>query len=62
MPWLWTAKRFTDINMEFVVTGHNLSDDAVKRAVDLSMEKYCSVKATLEGCANVTFSYRIIEG
>jgi putative redox protein len=55
-------KKFTDINMEFIVTGRNLSDDAVKRAVDLSMEKYCSVKATLEGCANVTFSYRIVEG
>ena len=55
-------KKFTDINIEFVATGHNLSEDAVKRAVDLSMEKYCSVKASLEGCANITFSYRIIEG
>ena len=54
-------QKFTDINIEFVVTGHNVSEEAVKRAVDLSMEKYCSVKATIEGCAKIGFSYRIIE-
>jgi putative redox protein len=43
-----------------VVTGHNISEDAVKRAVGLSMEKYCSVKATLEGSAKINFSYRIV--
>jgi putative redox protein len=54
-------QKFTDIAIEFVVTGHNISEEAVKRAVDLSMEKYCSVKATLEGCAKIDFSYRIVE-
>jgi putative redox protein len=38
----------------------NLSEEAVKRAVELSMEKYCSVKATLEGKTNVSFKYSII--
>ncbi|HXX53699.1 MAG TPA: OsmC family protein [Thermodesulfovibrionales bacterium] len=55
-------KKFTDITIEFVVTGRRISEEAVKRAVDLSMEKYCSVKATLEGCVTITFSYRIVEG
>jgi len=55
-------QKFTDITIEYVVTGHNVSEEAVKRAVDLSMEKYCSVKATLEGCAKIDFIYRIIEG
>lgn len=54
-------QKFTDITIEFVVTGHNISEEAVKRAVDLSMEKYCSVKATLEGCAKIDFSYRIVK-
>lgn len=54
-------KKFTDISLEFVVRGKNIADDAVKRAVELSMEKYCSVKATLEGSAKITYSYRIIE-
>lgn len=55
-------KKFTEITIEFVVTGHNISEDAVKKAVDISMEKYCSVKATLEGVAKINFSYRIVEG
>ncbi len=53
-------KKFTDINLEFVVKGKNISEDAVKRAVELSMEKYCSVKATLEGSAKITYNYRIV--
>jgi len=54
-------QKFTDIEIEFVVRGRSLSEEAVKRAVDLSMEKYCSVKATLEGSAKITYKYRIIE-
>jgi putative redox protein len=54
-------KKLTDITLEFLVKGRNISEDAVKRAVDLSMEKYCSVKATLEGSAKITFSYNIIQ-
>lgn len=54
-------KKFTDINIEFIVRGRNLAEDAVKKAVELSMEKYCSVKATLEGSAKITCNYRIVE-
>jgi len=53
--------KYTEITIEYIVTGKALSEAAVKRAVQLSMDKYCSVKATLEGSARVTFSYRIIE-
>lgn len=52
-------KRFTDIEIEFIVKGKSLSEEAVKRAVELSMEKYCSVKATLEHSAKITHSYKI---
>lgn len=54
-------QKYTEIDIEFLVKGKGLSDEAVKRAVMLSMEKYCSVKATLEGSAKVNFSYKIIE-
>ena len=54
-------QKFTDITLEFVVTGRNISEEAVQRAIELSMEKYCSVKATLEGCSKINFSYRIVE-
>jgi putative redox protein len=54
-------KKYTDIDMEFIIKGRNISEDAVKRAIDLSMNKYCSVKATLEGSAKISFTYRIIQ-
>lgn len=54
-------KKFTDIEIEFIVKGKDVSEEAVKRAVELSMEKYCSVKATLEGTAKIKFSYKIIQ-
>jgi len=53
-------KKFTEITLEFVVKGKDISEDAVKRAIDLSMNRYCSVKATLEGTAKIDFSYRIL--
>ncbi len=52
-------KRFTEIEIEFIVKGKSLSEEAVKKAVELSMEKYCSVKATLEHSAKITHSYKI---
>jgi putative redox protein len=54
-------QKYTDIDIEYVIKGRNLKDEAVKRAVQLSMDKYCSVKASLEGSAKVTFRYRIVE-
>jgi putative redox protein len=53
-------QKYTSIRLEFLVTGSNLPDAAVKKAVDLSMEKYCSVKATLEGSAALEYTYKII--
>jgi putative redox protein len=54
-------QKFTSIDIEYIVTGKNLKEEAVKRAVQLSMDKYCSVKATLEASAEITFKYRIVE-
>ncbi|MGQ9569652.1 MAG: OsmC family protein [Thermodesulfovibrionales bacterium] len=54
-------KKFTDINIEFIIKGKNISEDALKRSIDLSMNKYCSVKASLEGSAKIGYSYKIIQ-
>ncbi len=54
-------QKFTDITIDFMVRGRNLSAEAVKRAVELSMEKYCAVKATLEGSPEMNFSFKILE-
>lgn len=53
-------KKYTDVEIEFIVKGKNLTDEAVGRAVELSMQKYCSVKATIEGTAKVKYSYKIV--
>jgi len=54
-------KKFTEISLEFIVKGRGIQEAAVERAVELSMTKYCSVKATLEGIAKFKYSYRIIQ-
>ena len=53
---------FTRINMHFVVTGKALKENHVKRAVELSAEKYCSASIML-GAAGVemTHSYELVE-
>ncbi len=50
---------FENIHIHFTLTG-NLLDEKVKRAVNLSADKYCSVIKILEKTANVTTSYKII--
>lgn len=52
---------FTKINCHFLVTGKDLSDKQVQRAVDLSFEKYCSVSFMLREKAEVTWSYEVRE-
>ena len=53
---------FTRINMHFVVTGVGLKENHVRRAVELSAEKYCSASIML-GAAGVemTHSFEIRE-
>lgn len=53
-------QKFVKFNIEYIVTGKDISEEAVKKAVELSMEKYCSVKLTLEGGAKVTYSYKVV--
>lgn len=54
---------FTDIHLHFVVTGQNINENQVKKAVSLSAEKYCSASRMLEnGGVKITHDYEIIEG
>ena len=50
---------FTTIHAHYVFTG-DIQDSQVKRAVDLSLEKYCSVARVLEKSATITWTYEII--
>jgi putative redox protein len=53
---------FTRIHLRFVVTGHNLKEAHVKRAVELSADKYCSASIMLSKAGvEITHSYEIVE-
>jgi putative redox protein len=54
-------KVFTGIHIHYVVKGKNLSDAAVKRAIELSAEKYCSASIMLGKTAKITHDYEIVE-
>ena len=51
---------FTRIHMQFIVTGKDLKETQVKRAVELSATKYCSASIMLEAAGvEITHSYEI---
>jgi putative redox protein len=52
-------KVFTKIHLHFVVTGNELSEKQVARAVDLSADKYCSVSIMLASSVAVSHSYSV---
>ena len=54
-------KVFTRIHMHFTVAGRNVNEDRVARAIELSVEKYCSATAMLEKTADVTHSFSVTE-
>lgn len=54
-------KVFTRIHVHFVVTGSGLSASHVRRAVDLSAEKYCSASIMLGKTAEISHDFEIVE-
>lgn len=53
---------FTKIHLRFRVSGRGLREAVVKRAVELSAEKYCSASILMERAGvEVTHSYEIEE-
>ena len=52
---------FTKIHAHYKVSGENLKEKDVERAVSLSADKYCSVMLMLKGNVNITTSYSINE-
>jgi len=53
---------FTKIHIKFVVSGRNLKESHVKRAVQLSADEYCSASLMLEkGGVEISHSYELVE-
>ncbi len=52
-------KVFTKIHVHFVVTGHELNEKQVARAVSLSAEKYCSALIMLSKSVKITHDFEL---
>jgi len=50
---------YNNISVEYRIKGKDVKEKAVKRAIQLSEDKYCSVGAMLKAKAKVTSSYTI---
>lgn len=53
-------KRFTAMNLNFIVRGTDLSVKQVTKAIDLSVEKYCSVMHSLDKDIKISTSFEIV--
>jgi len=54
-------RKFTSMKVHHILTGRNLSPQAVAQAIELSDTKYCSVAASLRPGVEIQTSFEIIE-
>ncbi|HSM75056.1 MAG TPA: OsmC family protein [Desulfobacterales bacterium] len=54
-PWPYRS-----IHLHYRLAGQTLKEKAVQDAIALSVEKYCSVAATVRGIARITTSFSIV--
>ena len=55
-PWTWVA-----IRIAYTVRGRGLRAAAVRRAIELSEDKYCSIGATIGGMTQISSSFTLVE-
>jgi putative redox protein len=53
-------KVFTKIHLHFVVTGDDVAEKHVERAVNLSADKYCSVALMLAAGVEITHGFEVV--
>jgi len=56
-----TPAVFTRIHMQFIVKGRGVSAAKVERAIQLSVEKYCSASAMMARTAEITHGFEIVD-
>tara|TARA_R110002049_G_scaffold252264_2_gene427368 strand:+ start:101853 stop:102254 length:402 start_codon:yes stop_codon:yes gene_type:complete len=52
---------FTKIHLHYIVKGERLQDKHVRRAVELTSEKYCSVAMMLKHSVELSYDYEIYD-
>ncbi len=51
---------YTHIEIEYLLWGEDLSEKAIRQAINLSEEKYCSASSMLGQRAEISSTYRIL--
>jgi putative redox protein len=54
-------KMLKDIKVKFVIVGRGIKKNDVRRAIELSAEKYCTVGAMLKASTTVGYDFEIRE-
>lgn len=54
-------RAFVKFHIHHIIYGRDVSEQAVRQAIELSDTKYCSVAATVRPTAEITTSFEIIE-
>jgi putative redox protein len=49
------------ITLEYIATGSDLTDDDIRWAVDLSLDKYCSVAGMIKKICKLNYRWKIIK-
>lgn len=52
---------FTKIHLHYIIKGKNIKSENVNKAIELSMNQYCSVSAMLKKSVDVTWDFEIQE-
>jgi len=55
-------RAYESIDLEYDVRGENIRKEAVERAIRLSQEKYCSVRAMVKDSVKMNITYKISVG
>lgn len=52
---------FTQIEVEYLISGHDVDETAVQRAIELSENKYCPAQAMFNKILPIKLSYKILQ-
>lgn len=53
-------KLFSDIHLHFIISGNDVAEKHVQRAVSLSADKYCSVALMLNKSVKITHDFEVV--
>jgi len=55
------GKVYRSIEIKYLLKGRKVVEERVKRAIELSQEKYCSISAMIRETCKIEYSYEIYE-